>query len=401
MNISVAIKQTASPLTLNSKLRTDSLLTAPPLTLNSKPPTPNYSLLTAYGQKLWPVACLTLSLVLVQPAVWAQVSQPVLNKQPKPEEEDVNPLSDWTDTINGQLDTIEELVGDYTEGFGSLLGGVVEGIGGDTSGVGNLLTDLTGLANLVFRLIELPHQAQGWWQDIITLATGELDPCLSAPSITTTAPITFEPGWCIGVGDNRRGRGDDANDGSDGGGSDGGGSYGVQSMGAVFADSAGAMGIPIPAVAQAASSQLVADTFDPFEVNPVVKQHYQKNFVDRAITRLVSDSTLSETGQALLKDHTDSAMELALSSQILAGKGQSMDVTQDVVKQKMSIESEQSLLLGGVVSQLAQGRIDSALTNRNLANISRTMDEVAKQKRIERAILARRLLEVSSQVNLY
>ena len=341
----------------------------------------------------------------------SNLSQPVISPITQPTNSNQT-IGDWTEWGNGGLDNFENWVDGGIGDIGQGIGSVVDAITNATSGIGNLINDLTSVANLVYRVMGLPNKVGGWWSDILTVATGELDPCTRDPNLTNTPPITFEPGWCIGVGypNGGQGNGSNANFNRDPGISspsptapnapNGGNSApSLPSMSEIVTQSVGDMGVPIPAQVQASATNL--NSYDAFEINPVVKRHYRRNFVDRAITRLVSESTLSAQGQKLLKDHTDTAMQVAVESQMIAGKGQNLDVTQDVMKHGLVNDSKQTLLLGALVSQSANNRLDSALNNRNLINISRTLDQMAKQDRVERSIAARRLLEISAQNNLF
>ena len=329
----------------------------------------------------------------------SNVSQPVISPMTQP----TNPnqsIGDWTERGNEGLDNFENWVDGGIGEIGLGIGSVMDAITNATSGIGNLINDLTSVANLVYRVMGLPNQVGGWWSDLLTVATGELDPCTREPNLTNTPPITFEPGWCIGVGDpNGGGSGQNPNTppGIDSPSPTATGNS--PSMSEIVTQSVGDMGVPIPAEVQASATNL--NSYDAFEINPVVKRHYRRNFVDRAITRLVSESTLSAQGQKSLKDHTNTAMQVAVESQMIAGKGQNVDVTQDVMKHGLVNDSKQTLLLGALVNQSANNRLDSALNNRNLINISRTIDQMAKQDRVERSIAARRLLEISAQNNLF
>ncbi|MDJ0598904.1 MAG: hypothetical protein QNJ37_08715 [Crocosphaera sp.] len=336
----------------------------------------------------------------------SNLSQPVISPMTQPTESNQS-IGDWTQWGNESLDNVENWVDGGIGEIGQGIGSVVDAITNATSGIGNLVNDLTSVANLVYRVMGLPNQVSGWWEDLLTVATGELDPCTREPNINNAAPITFEPGWCIGVGYPNGGQrtvqnpntspnspyasATDPNNPTE--------TVNSPSMSEIVTQSVGDMGVPIPAEVQASANNL--NQYDAFEVNPVVKRHYRRNFLDRAITRLVSESTLSAQGQKSLKDHTDTAMEVAVESQMIAGTGQNLDVTQDVMKYGLVNDAKQTLLLGALVTQSANNRVDSALNNRNLINISRTMDQMAKQQRIERAIYARRLLETSSQLNLF
>ncbi len=336
----------------------------------------------------------------------SNVSQPVISPMTQP----TNPnqsIGDWTESRNNSLDNFENWVDGGIGEIGLGIGSVMDAITNATSGIGNLINDLTSVANLVYRVMGLPNQVGGWWSDLLSVATGELDPCTREANLTNTPPITFEPGWCIGVGYPNVGPGTNPNPNTH---PDSPPSFPTNpnnptgpgnspSMSEIVTQSVGDMGVPIPAQVQGSVANM--DSYDVFEVNPVVKRHYRRNFVDRAITRLVSESTLSAEGQKLLKGHTDTAMQVAIESQIIAGRGQTFDVTQDVLKGSLANDAKQTLLLGALVSQSANNRVDSALNNRNLINISRTIDQMARQDRVERSIAARRLLEISSQNNLF
>lgn len=271
---------------------------------------------------------------------------------------------------------------------------IEEVIGGD---VGDWIGDiLEPFEDLIDQLINLPSQLDGWWDTLLTTVIGESDPCSFEGG---TPPIVYEPDWCVG------GRGSVSNPSNpDPTNSDPTNpNPSNSSMGTILADSQGAAGIPVPTqvrskVRQAAEATTSADIYDS---NPVVIAHYRHNLAERSMTRLASEGVLGEMGQAKLKQELNGIQSAATQSAAAATSAQGLNVTQDVMKQQAQITAHHSALLGSIAVDSKQQRIDTALSNLNLTNISRSLDEQNRTRRVDRTLAASKLLQTASQLELY
>lgn len=214
------------------------------------------------------------------------------------------------------------------------------------------------------------------------------DPCKDFPSTGPFVPT--EGPWCQGSG-------------GDGGSGDGGS---TPEIGDIIKDSQGEMGIPNPNAVRSridsgAIASEAADIPDAFEVNKVVWGTYAGNQVDRDLTRLGIETVLGATGQQRMKQETNSTQSTVKGIVTDADEAQKLDVTQDVMKKQIRIFAQQSLILGAMRADAMQARVDTQYTNLNIANISRSLDEVNRARRVEDSAQAAKLLFIASQSHLH
>ena len=209
------------------------------------------------------------------------------------------------------------------------------------------------------------------WLAILTSSLD--DPCADVPVIFITSP---EPGWC-------NTRGSSATD--------------------ILASSTGELGIPIPNQTRQDIENRIDQTSptDFFEVNPEVHSLYLANSLDRIATKIAIDTVLGEDGQKQLKtelEATNSTLE-AIAQE--AEDAQSLDVTQDVMKATIRLMAHQSVLIGATRNDTLDARLERQFTNLNLVNISRTLDEQRKARRVESAGAGAKALYMGVQAGLF
>ncbi len=221
------------------------------------------------------------------------------------------------------------------------------------------------------------------WLDILDGILN--DPCKDFPSTGPFVPT--EGPWCQ----------------SESGSSDGTSSPNVTN---IMQDSLGEMGIPNPnevrgRIDDGALRSSPADIPDAFEVNKVVWGTYAGNQVDRDLTRLGIETVLGATGQQRMKQETNSTQSTVKGIVTDADEAQKLDVTQDVMKKQIRIFAQQSLILGAMRADAMQARVDTQYTNLNITNISRSLDEANRARRVEDSAQAAKLLFIASQSHLY
>lgn len=222
------------------------------------------------------------------------------------------------------------------------------------------------------------------WFDILNSILN--DPCQDFPSTGPFVPT--EGPWCQSNG------GSGGNDGN------------ILVINDVVKDSQGEMGIPNPnsvrgKINAGAVTFEPADIPDAFEINKVVWGTYAGNSFDRDLTRLGIETVLGELGQQQMKQEIDSTQETVSGIATDAESAQNLDVTQDVMKKHIRVLAQQSLILGAIRADALQARLDTQYTNLNITNISRSLDESNRSRRVEQSAQAAKLLFIASQAHLY
>ena len=223
------------------------------------------------------------------------------------------------------------------------------------------------------------------WIDILDNILN--DPCKDFPS---TGPFVPTDGpWCQGSG------------GDDGGSGNG----GTPDISDIIKDSQGGMGIPNPnevrgRIDEGAVTSEPADIPDAFEINKVVWGTYAGNQIDRDLTRMGIESVLGEAGQKRMRQEIDATQKTLAGIATDADQSQKLDVTQDVQKKQIRVMAQQSLILGAMRADALQARVDTQYTNLNITNISRSLDETNRARRVEDSAQAAKLLSIASQSHL-
>jgi hypothetical protein len=190
-----------------------------------------------------------------------------------------------------------------------------------------------------------------------------------------------------------------------GGGSGGGDNIGG-ALGDIVVDTVGEMGVPDPNEARreiekaTTSNPEQTGTGDIFEINKVVWGVSAANQLDRDLTRVQISTVLGEAGQKATKQQIDAAQETVKDSAQTADDAQSLDVTQDVMKEQIKVTAQQTLLLGGLRADSLQAKNDTQFTNMNLENSSRTLDELARAERVKSSSNAMSLSSASGLAQL-
>ena len=110
---------------------------------------------------------------------------------------------------------------------------------------------------------------------------------------------------------------------------------------------------------------------------------------------------LSSFGQRQIAEGMEAALQTSISSYQIAGQAQGKRITQDVMKDMVSLQAQSNLLLSSVATSTLSNQNQQATANQNLINISRSIDQMAQESPMRQAALARRILQVSRQTSLY
>ncbi|MEM8804451.1 MAG: hypothetical protein AAGF01_00165 [Cyanobacteria bacterium P01_G01_bin.38] len=125
------------------------------------------------------------------------------------------------------------------------------------------------------------------------------------------------------------------------------------------------------------------------------------NEVDRQLTRAQVDSILSEEGQTATKEKITWIEDTIGQVQQHGDSAQVAVSTQEAIKQMAQQNSLESEVLGAVQSELLQSRQDSQLTNLNLTNISQSLDQETRARRLQQMGGAMDTLQISAQTRLF
>jgi hypothetical protein len=176
-----------------------------------------------------------------------------------------------------------------------------------------------------------------------------------------------------------------------------------KSTGDILKSSVGAAGIPVPSKVRSALQRSVDTTggSNMFEINPVVARHYALNMAERATARLSAELILGEAGQKKLVEESKGINDAVTASMGTAKSAQALDVTQDVMKQMVQIQATEALLSGNSATSLQQMRVDNAMSHLMLSNMSRTLDETARERRIDRTLSLNKVIKSTSPLGLY
>lgn len=140
---------------------------------------------------------------------------------------------------------------------------------------------------------------------------------------------------------------------------------------------------------------------DLAQSDPVYAAVETANEIDRQLTRAQVDAMLSQDGQANTQNKL-TWMETTIDQiQQHADAAQAAVSTQDAIKQMAQQTALQSDVLGAVQAELLQSRQDAQLTNLNLANLSHTLDQETRARRLQDLGSALDTLQISSQARLF
>ena len=125
------------------------------------------------------------------------------------------------------------------------------------------------------------------------------------------------------------------------------------------------------------------------------------NEVDRQLTRLQIDTVLSQDGQATFSNKIRWLESTVGQVQQRADSAQVAISTQDAIKQMAQQNALETQVLGALQSELLQSRQDTQLTNLNLSNISQSLDQESRARRLQGLGNALDTLQISSQARLF
>ena len=320
----------------------------------------------------------------------------------------------FSDVIS-TLDSGVTAVNDFFESTVGQVTGVIDNVFGlfnqFTAPLQSLFQDAEALSRLITKVISFPSTVSGWWDGLVSSVTGQYEACRRAVDDAVLFPFKFESGWCFGNRTvHQTGTGTALDEpifdlplGGNASGSVA-SSTAPQSFGEIFAQTQGPAGLPIPSLLRARADQVVDATGsdgDRFDINPTVVKHYTGNRLERAYSRLQAENTLGKVGQAKMKEELDGITEAVASNFGTAKAAQGLGVTQDVMKQMVQMQAQTSLLLGALASGGQEQRINGAIDHLNLSNISRSLDQQNRGRRIDRTLDAYKVLRSASMTTLF
>ena len=138
---------------------------------------------------------------------------------------------------------------------------------------------------------------------------------------------------------------------------------------------------------------------DEFNHNPVALAQSLSFEHDRIVNKGLASSVLSQDGQKAVQQGVQAVTQ---AQQEIAGKdkaAQGMDVTQDVMKNLITVLNDQSQISAGIYSQLTLARMQDAANSLVEANISEAADESNRTHHAE--TLAGAFGVMSGGANLY
>lgn len=257
----------------------------------------------------------------------------------------------------------------------------VEGIAGDVAG--DVFGGFGDVGEFIFGLIDdlLVDINLAQWRTTIEEILNGNGSCLRDIPIISFLPLE-DGDYCAGGGEGSGTSSDRVTD--------------------IVIDAQGEMGIPNPnkirrEIEQKVSDVSTKDIPDLFERNPVVYGNVAANQSERDLTTLHIDTILGEEGQKQTKKQIDSTQATVKSIASIAKAAQEDDVTQDVMKKQAQINAQQSVISGVLLTNSLQARHDTQFTNLNLRNSSRTLDELARNERVESSANSLSYMAISSQ----
>ncbi len=204
----------------------------------------------------------------------------------------------------------------------------------------------------------------------------ESDPCADVPVIFFLPP---EEGWCL-----NHDRGTSIPD--------------------VVVSTTGPMGVPNPNAARGRAGEVLGDggeVPDAFDVNYVPYKLAAGNMAERVATRVMVDSVLGDAGQEQINQEIEDTLEGIDAIAEASDGAQELDVSQDIFKEMIRSRAIDSITLGKTYNEALRARMDRQFTNVNLTNISRSLDEQARSRRVEQAALSAKLQFVAAQAALF
>lgn len=152
--------------------------------------------------------------------------------------------------------------------------------------------------------------------------------------------------------------------------------------------------------AKAGTPSQAVQKSDRFNSNPVPLAQSLKFQQDRLQSYGMAATILSTEGQTALKQEMKAATATLQTIQQKSQEAQSMDVTQDAIKNLTAIQANQSSLVGGSYAQLIALRAQDAANAVVTSNISETLDEQTRARHAESMAAADHVLRASASFYL-
>ena len=202
------------------------------------------------------------------------------------------------------------------------------------------------------------------------------DPC-SGLDLLGVNPA--EPGWCEAI-----------NSASDGSYSD------------LIEQTAGALGLPDPNQARRTiDEQMNGDEGGIFIGNSKYQSIESGNISDRVATTMSIDSVLSDSAQMQMEQDIELTASLVQEGTAASDRAQSLDVTQDILKEIAQIEGYRLILEGVERAATLKSQMSTQYTNINLRNLSRTQDMRLRREQADRQGAAENALRLSATPSLF
>jgi hypothetical protein len=125
------------------------------------------------------------------------------------------------------------------------------------------------------------------------------------------------------------------------------------------------------------------------------------NEVDRQLTRTQINTVLGQEGQDTFSTKITWLEDTLAQVQQQADSAQVAISTQDAIKHMAQQNAMETQVLGVLQSELLQARQDSQLTNLNLSNISQSLDQQTRARRLQEMGSAMETLQITSQARLF
>ena len=139
---------------------------------------------------------------------------------------------------------------------------------------------------------------------------------------------------------------------------------------------------------------------DQFNLNPLVLAQSVKSETDRTMNRGMASSVVGKAGQNAMAQELQGAGQTLQTIQSKAQEAQGKDVTQDVMKDLVTLQAGQSALQGGAYTNLMLLRQQTAANSLVMSNISDAVDETNRMQHSEKIAGAVSLIQASGNVYL-
>jgi len=137
---------------------------------------------------------------------------------------------------------------------------------------------------------------------------------------------------------------------------------------------------------------------DQFNLNPLVLAQSVKSETDRTMNRGMASSVVGKAGQNAMAQELQGAGQTLQTIQSKAQEAQGKDVTQDVMKDLVTLQAGQSALQGGAYTNLMLLRQQTAANSLVMSNISDAVDETNRMQHSEKIAGAVSLIQASGNV---